>query len=75
MTRVSTPNELGGSIRKRRKELGFTLERLSGATGVSIRFLSELENGKKTASIGLILLVLKTLALDVDVTARGGSDV
>jgi hypothetical protein len=36
-----------------------------------VRFLSELENGRATAGIGLVLRVLATLSLDVTLVPRG----
>jgi HTH-type transcriptional regulator / antitoxin HipB len=71
MARITNTKQLGLMMRARRKALGLTLERLAQLAGTSIRFLSEVENGRATARIGLVLHVLQTLSLDVDVSPRG----
>ncbi len=71
MTGIANTKQLGLLMRARRKSLGLTLARLAGIAGTSIRFLSELENGRPTARVGLVLHVLQTLSLDVDVSPRG----
>jgi len=69
-TAVDNPTTLGALIRKRRKELGYTQQRVSGLAGVGARFLSELERGKTTAEIGKVLRVLQLLGLDLWVKPR-----
>lgn len=59
--------ELGALIRKRRKALGLTQLDAAGLCGVGERFLSELERGKPTASLGKTLQVLNRLGLTVSV--------
>lgn len=56
--------ELGMTIRKKRKELKLTQQELAGVSGVGLRFVVELESGKKiTLQIGKIEQVLKRLGL------------
>ncbi len=56
--------ELGMAIRKKRKELKLTQQELAGVSGVGLRFVVELESGKKiTLQIGKIEQVLKRLGL------------
>ncbi len=62
--------ELGQLIRQFRKNKGLTLETVAGLGNVSIRFLSELERGKETAEIGKVLKTLRTLGLEVCITAK-----
>lgn len=62
---ISTPAELGAAIRRARKAQGMRQPDLAGASGTSIRFLSELERGKPTAQIGRVLHVLRMLGLRV----------
>lgn len=57
--------EIGNIIRDKRKSQNLTLEELSGLANVGIRFLSELENGKETASMGKVLHVMQTLGLQI----------
>ncbi|QTF91278.1 helix-turn-helix domain-containing protein [Halomonas sp. BM-2019] len=57
--------EIGRLIRRVRKQQGLTLETLAGLCGLSIRFLSELENGRETCSLGRVLWVLDTLGIEL----------
>ena len=45
---VTDAKSFGEAIRKRRKQLGYTQAFLSEFTGISVSFLSDLENGKPT---------------------------
>jgi HTH-type transcriptional regulator / antitoxin HipB len=62
---IHTPSELGQIIQEARKRQGLTQEDLAGMTSIGRRFISELENGKETAQIGKVLLVLNTLGVSV----------
>ena len=50
--KITDTASLGNAIRSRRKELNYTQGYISEITGLSISFLSDLENGKPTAEIG-----------------------
>ena len=69
--KISDSKSLGGAIRTRRKELGYTQQYIADFTGLSVSFLSELENGKPTAELEKTLKVINILALDLSVEARG----
>jgi HTH-type transcriptional regulator / antitoxin HipB len=56
---------LGRLIRQVRKQQGLTLETLAGLCGLSIRFLSELENGRETCSLVRVLRVLDALGIEL----------
>lgn len=56
---------LGQLIRRTRKQQGLTLETLAGLCGLSIRFLSELENGRDSCGFGRIMMVLDALGIDL----------
>jgi len=56
---------LGRLIRRARKQQGLNLETLAGLCGLSIRFLSELENGRDSCGFGRIMRVLDTLGIDL----------
>jgi len=71
--KISTPDALGGLIRKKRKESGVDQARAAGLAGVGIRFLSELERGKPTVELGKVLKVLERLGLEVWILPRGKS--
>ncbi len=62
-TIIKTPEELGAAIRARRKELGLTIAEVADMAGCSPRFISEVERGKGSASIGLILQLGRELGL------------
>lgn len=66
---ISGTRELGQLIRQRRKALGLTQLDAAGLCGVGERFLSELERGKPTASLGKTLQVLRRLGLTLSVTS------
>lgn len=63
--------ELGKMIRNRRKELGYTQQDLSDFSGLSVSFLSDLENGKKTVELGKTLQVISLLGMDLELLTRG----
>ncbi|MEE8524878.1 MAG: type II toxin-antitoxin system Y4mF family antitoxin [Thermoanaerobaculia bacterium] len=56
---------LGTIIRTERKALGLTQGDLAAASGVSLRFISELERGRESAGIGRVLHVLDMLGIEV----------
>lgn len=69
--KITDTVSLGNAIRSRRKELNYTQGYISEITGLSISFLSDLENGKPTAEIGKTIEVINLLGLDILVEARG----
>ena len=69
--KITDSASLGNAIRLRRKELKYTQGYISEITGLSVSFLSDLENGKPTAEIGKTIEVINLLGLDILVEARG----
>ena len=69
--KITDAASLGNVIRSRRKELKYTQGFISEITGLSVSFLSDLENGKPTAEIGKTIEVINLLGLDILVEARG----
>ncbi len=65
---------LGKLIRRARKQQGLNLETLAGLCGLSIRFLSELENGRDSCGLGRILIVLDTLGIELSAVPPEGSE-
>ncbi len=55
--------ELGRVIKTKRKVQGLTQEALAASSGVGIRFVRELEEGKPSCHLGKTLSVLKALGL------------
>lgn len=71
MQAVTDSQSLGALIRAERKKQGLTQEQLAALSGVGIRFVRELELGKDSCRVGLMLTVMKTLGLSVNVASRG----
>ena len=69
--KITDAASLGNVIRSRRKELKYTQGYISEITGLSVSFLSDLENGKLTCEIGKTIEVINLLGLDILVEARG----
>ena len=57
--------KLGTMVKQARKEQGLTQEQLAAVTGVGVRFIRELEQGKESCHIGKALTVVSMLGLDV----------
>lgn len=62
---IHDTRELGGLIRKHRRSMGLTQLDAAGLCGVGERFLSELERGKPSASLGKTVQVMKRLGLRI----------
>ncbi|MBN3834478.1 helix-turn-helix domain-containing protein [Burkholderia sp. Ac-20344] len=62
---VDTIGALANLIRAARLQQGFTRDELANATGLSPKFISQVEAGKPTAQIGKVLLLLGELGLSL----------
>lgn len=71
--KITSAETFGKALRQRRKELGYTQGYLSEFTGLSVSFLSELENGKKTIQLEKAIQVAMLLGLDLHMEVRGRS--
>ena len=71
MTRVLKTEDMGGAIRARRKELGYSQSELAGFCGCGTRFISDLENGKESIQLGKALDVASMLGLNMYLELRG----
>lgn len=69
--KVTSAEEIGAIVRSTRKESGADQVTAAGLTGVGVRFLGDLERGKSTLRLGLVLRVLDRLGLEVWVAPRG----
>ena len=69
--KVGDTKQLGAAIRKKRKAIGMRQAELASLARVGVRFLSELENGKASAEVGKVLVVLRRLGLDLLIQPRG----
>ncbi len=64
-------NDLGRSVRQVRKQQQLTQAELAAISGVGLRFVSELENGKPTLEFGRVLRVVASLGLHISLAPRG----
>lgn len=62
----------GKALRERRRELGYTQAFLSGFSGFSVSFISDLENGKPTIELEKAIYLANLLGLDLFLNKRGG---
>lgn len=63
--------KLALAVKTKRKQLKLTQEELAGISGVGMRFLVELEGGKKeTLQVGKIQQVLKRLGLTLQIDEK-----
>lgn len=71
-SKIGGAKEFGLTVRNRRKELHYTQKQISDLTGLSVSFLSDLENGKKTIELEKAIVLANLLGLDVILRSRGG---
>jgi len=62
--------DIGMMIRTRRKDLGYTQERLASLIGMSPRLIGEIERGKKTTGIQKVIDLANALGIDLAVQLR-----
>ncbi|AGF74809.1 transcriptional regulator, XRE family protein [Bartonella australis AUST/NH1] len=62
-----TVQRLGSLVRQTRKMQGLTQKQLAGVSGVGVRFIRELEQGKESCHIGKVLVIIQMLGLTVQV--------
>jgi HTH-type transcriptional regulator / antitoxin HipB len=64
--RIGDSRDLGLYLRSQRRQAGWSQAKLCEQSGVSRRWLSDLESGKATAEVGLVFKVVAALNLMVD---------
>jgi y4mF family transcriptional regulator len=64
---VSNPKDIGMLIRAKRSERSWTQGELARHVGTTQRWISEIENGKATAEIGMVLRTLSMLGIRLEV--------
>lgn len=72
--RVNSINDLAAIIRGRRLSLGLSQEQAAARAGVSRQWVSEVERGKPTAPLRLVLGLLDALELNVELAVREGEE-
>lgn len=72
-TAVSSAREVGALIRVLRLRAGFTQDETAELLGVSRRWYNELENGRETIRIGMVLDVLNAFGCHMGLGGEGAS--
>ena len=68
--KITNTAEFGKAIRARRKELEYTQVFLSEFSGLSVSFISDVENGKSTVELGRALMLANLLGMDLTLEER-----
>ena len=68
---ITDAASFGQAIRTRRRALGYTQIFLSEVSGLSVSFISDLENGKSTVELEKAIRLANLLGLDCSLTPRG----
>ena len=71
ISKVSTAAEVGALVRAARQASGADQATAAGLAGVGTRFLGDVERGKPSVRLGLVLAVLDRLGLEVWIAPRG----
>jgi y4mF family transcriptional regulator len=66
---ISSVAQLGEAVRQARRHKGLSQQEVATAAGVGRRFIVELEGGKATAEIGLVLAVCRAAGVTLTVAA------
>ena len=70
MNRIASVSQIGKLVRTRRKAMKLTQKDLADLCNLGTRFVSELENGKKTLEIEKVLKVITSVGLSIDLSDR-----
>ncbi len=68
---VRNAQEVGLAIRAHRRELGLSQSALADVIGVNRRVVGELERGKATVRLEIVLETARAVGLDLDLRPRG----
>lgn len=71
--KIATAEDIGRTVRQKRKDDGLTLEEAAAVCGVSYAFMSALENGKETVRLNKLLQVLHCLGIELEAAPRSWS--
>lgn len=67
---IRTASELGHLIRDRRRAASMTQEQLATRVGVSRQWVVDIERGKSTAALSLVLRTLNALGIRLDARSQ-----
>lgn len=65
-SRAASEPPLGPMIRKRRKQLGLTLQQLCDVAGLSVGYLSQVERENATPTLGTLAQIAEGLGVELD---------
>jgi y4mF family transcriptional regulator len=68
---IKTPADIGRIIRGARIGEGLSQSQLATKFGTTQSWISEIENGKSTAELGMVLKVLSFLRIEMDLVPPG----
>jgi y4mF family transcriptional regulator len=71
METTNSASALGAAIRARRRRLNLTQDDLALSIGVNRKVIGQLEGGKETVQLDIVLRTARALGLNVGVEARG----
>lgn len=67
LNNIENMTDLAQAVVTARKAQSLSQEDLAGLTGTGRRVISDIENGKPTAQVGKLLLILNTLGISLTV--------
>ncbi len=67
---VRNPKELGHLVRDHRSKRGLTQAELAAQVGASRKWIIDLEAGKRTTDLSLVLRTLNVLGVELDARTR-----
>jgi HTH-type transcriptional regulator/antitoxin HipB len=67
---IRNPRELGYLVKENRKKGGLTQAQLAARVGVSRKWIIDLESGKRTSDLRLVLRALNSVGIDLDAQQR-----
>ena len=70
-TRIQSPEQLGRAIRARRRELHLTQQTVADLPGINRVVVIQLEHGKSTVQLRIVLLIVQVLSMDIELRMRG----
>ena len=67
---IMTQQEIGSTIKERRKKLGVNQQTLADLAGVAVNTLVAIERGEGNPQLSTLLTILDTLGLQVDINIK-----
>ena len=65
-----TQQEIGSTIKERRKKLGVNQQTLADLAGVAVNTLVAIERGEGNPQLSTLLIILDTLGLQADINIK-----